>query len=92
MWLVIDEEGRTVSGKIRGALTASDVHRGQWNDVRVIARGNHFRFFINGKPASEFTDNAEHGRLTQGAIGLQLHDKGMHVEFKDLYLKRLTTD
>jgi hypothetical protein len=87
--LVIDEEGKTQSYKIRGALKAADVRQGQWNDVRVIARGNHFRFFINSKPASEFTDNAEHGRLTRGAIGLQLHDKGMHVEFKDLRLKRI---
>ena len=89
--LVIDEDGRTQSSKISGALTAEDVRRGQWNDVRVIARGNHFRFFVNHKLASEFIDNAKHGRLTYGAIGLQLHDKGMHVEFKDLRIKRLTS-
>jgi hypothetical protein len=88
--LVIDEDGRTQSSRIRDALKAEDVRRRQWNDVRVIARGNHFQFFVNDKPASEFVDNARLGRLTQGAIGLQLHDKGMHVEFKDLRLKRLT--
>lgn len=89
--LVIDEDGKPQSSTIREALTAEDVRPHAWNHVRVVARGNHFQFFINGKLASEFTDNAQHGRLDQGAIGLQIHDKGMQVEFKDLRLKRLAS-
>jgi len=89
--LIIDEEGRTKSSNIRGALTAEDVRPRDWNAARVIARGKHFQFFINGKLASEFTDNAKQGRLDHGAIGLQIHDKGGHVEFKDVRLKRLTS-
>ncbi len=88
--LVIDEQGRTTSETIPGALTADDVRPMQWNDVRVVARGRHFWFYINGKLASEFVDNAKEGRLDSGAIGLQLHDKGMRVEFDDVRLKRLT--
>jgi hypothetical protein len=88
--LVIDQQGKPHSSTIRGAITAADVRPHRWNDVRIIARGNHFQFFINGKLASEFTDNAKRGRLDQGAIALQIHDKGMHVEFKDVRLKRLT--
>jgi len=87
--LVIDEQGEAHFSPIPGALTPADVRPHRWNDVRVIARGHHFRFFINGKPASEFSDNARHGRLDRGAIGLQIHDKGMQVEFKDIRLKRL---
>jgi len=87
--LIIDEDGKTRSSKIPGAITLADIRRHEWNDVRIIARGNHFQFFINGKPASEFTDNAKHGRLDHGAIGLQIHDKGMDVEFRDIRLKRL---
>ncbi|MBC8877299.1 MAG: DUF1080 domain-containing protein [Planctomycetes bacterium] len=86
--LVVDEDGNTESSTIHGALTADDVRRHQWNGVRIIARGRHFQFFVNGKLASEFTDNAKLGRLDQGAIGLQIHDKGMRVEFKDIRLKR----
>ncbi len=87
--LVIDEDGNPHSSAIPEALTAADIRPHRWNDVRIIARGNHFQFFINGKLASEFTDNAKRGRLDHGAIGLQIHDKGMQVEFKDLRLKRL---
>ena len=39
----------------------------------------------NGKPASEFIDNARDGRLDRGAIALQIHDKGMRVELTQLH-------
>ena len=75
---------------IDDAVTPEDINEDDWNDVRIIAHRNRFQFFINGKLASEFIDNAQEGRLDHGAIGLQLHDKGMRVEFKDIRLKRLT--
>jgi len=87
--LVIDEKGRFHSSAIPGALVLADVRQHEWNHVRIVARGNRFQFFINGKLTSEFTDNAKRGQLDHGAIGLQIHDKGMQVEFKDIRLKRL---
>jgi hypothetical protein len=90
--LIIDQVGKADSSTIPGALTVADLRPQQWNHVRIIARGNHFQFFINDKPASEFTDNIRRGRLDHGAIGLQIHDKGMPVEFKDIRLKRLTPE
>jgi hypothetical protein len=87
--LIIDKDGKWHASDIKGAVTREEIHRGEWNHVRVVAKGNHFQFFINGKIASEFTDNAEEGRLDSGAIGLQIHDKGMRVDFKDIRLKKL---
>jgi|GEM_PF-6356196 len=89
--LVIGADEKGSSSKISGAITKADIRPRQWNDVRVIARGNHFKFFINGKIAAEFTDNAKQGRLDKGAIRLQIHDKGMHVEFKNIRLKQLAS-
>ncbi len=86
--LVIDTGGKAHSTAIPGGLALSDVRKRDWNDVRIIAEGTHFRFWINGKLASEFTDNAKRGRPDHGVVGLQLHDKGMHVEFKDLEIRR----
>ena len=90
--LTIDSEGKPHSSTIEGAFTVADIRQRQWNDVRIVARGNHFEFFVNGKPASTFTDNANRGRLEYGTIGLQIHDKGMRVEFKDIRLKRLVVE
>lgn len=89
--LVIDENGKPHSSEIPGALTVADVRPHQWNSVRIIARGTNFQFFVNEKLAAEFTDESEKGRLNHGAIGLQIHDKGMRVEFADIRLKRLAT-
>ena len=72
-----------MSTRIPDALTKEDVQRAGWNRVRVVATGRHFVFSVNGTLAAEFTDNARTGRLDRGAIGLQIHDKGMRVEFKE---------
>ncbi len=87
--LIIDKDGKAHPVAIPGAITLADIRSHQWNDVHIIVRGNQFKFFINGKLSSEFIDNAENGRLDQGAIGLQLHNKDMVVQFKDILLKVL---
>lgn len=87
--LTIDEAGNPHQTEIEHSLTPADIQPHQWNRVRVVARGNNFQFFVNGKLSSEFTDHAKVGRLERGAIGLQIHDKGMVVEFKDIRLKKL---
>ena len=71
-------------------LTKKVYKPGDWNDVHIIAKGNNFKFFINGKLASEFTENLpKEMRLEKGMITLQLHDSGMVVQFKDIRLKTL---
>ena len=87
--LLIDVDEAAHHSRLDKPLTVQDIRKRDWNEVRIIARGNHFQFFINRQLASEFTDNAKQGRLEHGAIGLQLHDRGMQVDFKDLRLKRL---
>ncbi len=88
--LVIDKDDKPTVTKIEGAVTTDDIKKGEWNDVHVIVKGNNFKFSINGKPSSEFTEHLPmEKRLLKGMIQFQLHDPGMIVEFKDLKLKRL---
>ena len=57
---------------------------------RFPGKGNNFKFFINGKLSSEFTEYLPaEKRLHRGMIQLQLHDPGMIVQFKDIRLKIL---
>ncbi len=86
--LVIAKDGKFQTSRLPQPLELADIRKRDWNDVRIVARGNHLRFYINQKLASEFIDHTDE-RLTRGIIGLQLHDKGMVVEFKDLRLKPL---
>ena len=88
--LVIGEDDKPTITAIKDALTAADIRKGDWNSVHIIAKGNNFKLFINGKLSSEFTEHLpETKRLKKGMIQLQLHDPGMIVHFKDLRLKIL---
>ena len=87
--LMIDENGKASLTAIADPFVPADVRERDWNEVRVVAKGRNCTFFINGKTASEFTDNAKVGRFDSGGIALQIHDKGMSVEFKDIQLKKL---
>ena len=58
--------------------------------MHVIAQGNHFKMYINGKLSAEFTEHLPKERcLHTGMIQLQLHDPGMVVHFKDVRIKIL---
>jgi len=88
--LVIDKNDQPTLSPIPGAVTEDDIRQHAWNEVHIIAKGNHFRFFINDKPASQFTEHLpSERRLKSGMIQLQLHDPGMVVHFKDLRIKVL---
>ena len=88
--LVIDENDKPKLTRIENTVTREDINKGLWNTVHVIAKGNNFKFFINGKLSSEFTEHLPiEKRLDKGMIQLQLHDPDMIVHFKDIRLKIL---
>jgi len=88
--LVIAENDKPTLTKIKGAVTKDDINKNDWNSVHVVVKDNAFKFSINGKPASEFTEHLPpKKRLKRGMIQFQLHDPGMIVHFKDMYLKVL---
>ncbi len=59
----------------------------EYEEAFVILEGE-MEFFINGKLSSEFTDKLEGKQLSKGFMGLQLHDKGMVVEFITIQWRR----
>ena len=88
--LVIGKDDEPTIKPIKSGLDISEIKKSRWNDVHVIAKENVFRFYINGKLASEFTEHLpKPKRLKSGMIQLQLHDPGMVVQFKNIKLKVL---
>ena len=63
------------------------IHPGEWNDYKIVAKGNHLQHFINGKQTIDVTDETAEG-AKKGVIALQLHKgpTGMTVQFKDMVL------
>ena len=59
-----------------------------WNDYRIVAKGNHIAHFVNGVQTIDVTDNDPAGRALEGILALQIHaGPPMLVEFKDILLK-----
>ena len=88
--LVIDKNDKPTITLIENGLKEEDIKKGDWNAVHLIARGNQFRFIINGKTSAEFTEHLpKEKRLHEGMIQLQLHNPRMIAEFKALRLKIL---
>jgi hypothetical protein len=63
---------------------------GEWNDLKIVAKGNHLQHFVNGKLTADVTDNDPILAPKSGVIALQLHrGPPMTVQFKDIQLKTL---
>lgn len=71
----------TDSAEIQASIKVGD-----WNDYKVVAKGNVVEHWINGKLSVHVTDNSS-AAPTEGVIALQLHrGKPMTAQFKDLIL------
>jgi hypothetical protein len=65
------------------------IHQGDWNDVVLIAKGNHTTYMINGHLTTDMTDESPKA-LTEGVLAFQLHAGfTMEVQFKDISIKFL---
>ena len=61
-----------------------------WNDVIIIANGNHIQHYMNGTLILDFTDNDPKLALTEGVLALQLHaGKPMWTEFREIRIREL---
>jgi type 1 glutamine amidotransferase len=70
------------------AALENEIHKGEWNDYVIIARGNHIEQSINGKAMIDLVDEQKEKAAASGFIALQLHaGQPMLVQFKDLRIK-----
>lgn len=78
--------------EVTGEVGKSDeiqagIKQGEWNEYRVVAKGNHLQHFINGKQTVDVTDETAEGAKS-GLLALQIHAGApFTVQFKDIVLK-----
>jgi len=87
--VVIDADGKkTITAIGDPADLQKKIKPQQWNDYRVIARGNSVTLEINGVAMSQVTDNDKSKACRKGVIGLQVHPgPPMKVQFRNLRIK-----
>jgi len=60
-----------------------------WNDVVIVAKGNHLRHYLNGRQVLDYTDKSPKA-LSEGIVALQLHaGRPMWAEYKNIRIKEL---
>lgn len=78
----------TDKAKVTGQFPRPETKLAEWNDYKVIARGDVLQHFINGKQVSEIHDVDAARRSLKGVLALQLHaGPSMKAEFKDLRMR-----
>ncbi|MCC9601276.1 DUF1080 domain-containing protein [Stieleria sp. JC731] len=86
--VTIGEDGKKAVKKYAdGTELGNGIHPGQWNDYRIVAKGNHLQHFINGTMTAEVIDNQSEKAAKNGVIAFQLHvGDAMEMRFKNIVL------
>jgi type 1 glutamine amidotransferase len=91
----IDEEGEKheVGTTTDDQTILDSLRKEDWNEYHIKAVGNHLVQSINGHVTVDVTDNQSSARAAAGLLALQLHaGPPMLVQFKDIELKRITSE
>ena len=80
--------------KLPGATPPAEIlaayKLGEWNEMTIIANGNHLQHFINGKLTADVIDASTTHAAKSGVLAFQIHvGPPMTVQFKDVKLKTL---
>ncbi|MGK6350026.1 3-keto-disaccharide hydrolase [Parapedobacter sp. DT-150] len=73
----------------RDSLKAQ-IKKGDWNEIRIVAKGNRLQHYINGTLMSEVVDDDEKNRKSEGLLGFQVHvGPPMTIAYRNIRLKTL---
>ncbi len=80
---------KNVTGNLIDAAGFKELFKlDDWNDVVIVAKGNHIQHYLNDRLILDFTDKDPMLALSEGVLALQLHaGRPMWVEFKDIRIK-----
>ncbi len=83
-------QSREVTGSLGTSEELKDkIHSGDWNEIRIVAKGNKLQHYINGTLMSEVQDEDDANRSSKGLLGLQIHTgPPMKVEYKDISIRQ----
>ena len=89
---ITDGEGGKPKIEVTGSVGRSEeiqdsIKGADWNDYKIVAKGNHLKHYINGRQTVDVTDEGAVA-AKKGILALQLHAGApMTVQFKDIILK-----
>lgn len=71
------------------AALGTQIKKGDWNTIHIVAKGNLMQHYVNGTLMSEVLDEDSKNRKQSGLFGFQVHvGPPMKVMFKNILLKK----
>ncbi len=64
-------------------------HLGEWNHLKIVAKGRHIQTWLNGVKAADLTDDDEKYFTPKGFIALQVHAVGELKDTKEVRFKNI---
>ncbi len=83
--------GLTVTGSLGNVDSLKTaIKKEDWNEIRLVVKGNRLQHYVNGTLMSDVTDNDTANRKMSGLLGVQVHvGPPMKVEYRNIRLKEL---
>ena len=80
----------TDSTSLGGSNALKALIKSDWNEIRIVAKGNKMQHYINGVLMSEAIEEDTIKGKSSGLLGMQVHvSPKMKVEYREIYLKQL---
>ncbi|MCM2371717.1 3-keto-disaccharide hydrolase [Aporhodopirellula aestuarii] len=88
--VVVTDEGKKEVETFADAVELGNgIHPGEWNDYRVVVRGNQREHYINETLTMKLIDRQSEKSRDSGVIALQLHQgPAMTVRFKNITMRQ----
>ena len=84
-----DKKPEIIGSPGSGEELLAEIHQAEWNEVRLIARGNILTHIINGRVMCMVVDDDEKNRSMEGWIGVQVHvGPPMKIEYRNIRIKQ----
>lgn len=82
---------KQVTGRLGDAATLkAAIKKDEWNEYRIVVKGNHMQHYVNGVLMSDVTDNDTVNRRFNGYLGVQVHvGPPMRIAYRNFMLRKL---
>jgi hypothetical protein len=82
-------EGQWLNDLKDNEAAQKERHLGEWNHLKIVAKGHRIQTWVNGVPAADFTEKDEKAFSPKGFIALQVHAVGKLTDSREVHFKNI---
>lgn len=83
-------EGQWLNDLKENKAAQKERHLGEWNHLKIVAKGHRIQTWLNGVPAADYLEKDEKAFSPKGFIALQVHAVGKSTDTKVVRFKNIS--